>query len=287
MVWPPFSLPSYSFSPIGFVHSPFRDRASAPRQPSASLSPATGRIDLLPGHGYEDALDGLEQWTFAWVLFLFHKNIEEARGWRPKVQPPRSATKRGVFATRSPHRPNPIGLSAVKIERVEGLSIHVGNLDMLDGTPVLDVKPYVPYADAHPEGREGWLAAPDPIAPWTVVFGSAASDQLAWLREQGVDLRPAIEAALALGPKPHAYRRIRPRGDGMRLALKEWRVDFVVEGVEALEGAAPQASAAAGRILVRAISSGYRGSQLASDPGLALHRAFLGRFANLDGLSVL
>jgi tRNA-Thr(GGU) m(6)t(6)A37 methyltransferase TsaA len=276
---------AYSFSPIGFVRSPFVDRASAPRQPSPSLtaSPSAGRIELLPGCGYDDALDGLEQWTLLWILFVFHKNVEQARGWRPKVQPPRSATKRGVFATRSPHRPNPIGLSAVKIDRVEGLAIHVSNLDLLDGTPVLDIKPYVPYADAHPEGREGWLGAPDPIAAWTVAFASAASTQLAWLREHGVELGPAIETALALGPRPHAYRRIRPRGDGMRLALKEWRVDFLVEPVA--EGAPQPSAAGARRILVTAISSGYRVKQLADDPGLALHRAFAGRFANPEGLS--
>jgi tRNA-Thr(GGU) m(6)t(6)A37 methyltransferase TsaA len=275
---------SYSFSAIGFVRSPFVDRASAPRQPSASLAtaPPAGRIELLPGCGYEDALDGLAQWTFLWIVFVFHKNVEQARGWRPKVQPPRSATKRGVFATRSPHRPNHIGLSAVKIDRVEGLTIHVSHIDLLDGTPVLDLKPYVPYADAHPDGREGWLAAPDPIAPWTVAFAPAAQAQLAWLRDHGVDLRPAIEAALALGPQPHAYRRIRPRGDGLRLALKEWRADFRVGPGES---AAAEASAAdARRILVTTISSGYRVRQLADDPSLALHRAFSGRFANLDGL---
>jgi tRNA (adenine37-N6)-methyltransferase len=279
-------VPSYSFSPIGFVRSPLLDRASAPRQASAAptAAPMAGRIELVPGYGYEDALDGLEQWTRLWILFVFHKNVEQARGWRPKVQPPRSATKRGVFATRSPHRPNPIGLSAVTIERVDGLAIHVGNLDLLDGTPVLDIKPYVPYADAHPGGREGWLDAPDPIAPWTVGFAPAASAQLAWLRERDVELAPAIEAALALGPRPHAYRRIRPRGNGLRLALKEWRVDFVVELVEGGGRAAATADAkGAGRILVTTISSGYRVKQLADDPRLGLHRAFAGRFANLDG----
>jgi tRNA-Thr(GGU) m(6)t(6)A37 methyltransferase TsaA len=275
----------YTFHPIGVVRSPFVDRASAPRQPSADAeaSRKTGRIDLLPGHGYEDALDGLEEFTRAWVIFVFHKNVEEGRGWRPKVQPPRSATKRGLFATRSPHRPNPVGISAVRIDRIEGLAIHVSNLDLLDGTPVLDLKPYVAYADAHPEGRAGWLAAPDPIAPWRVEFASPASAQLEWLLERGVDLRPAIEAALALGPQPHAYRRIRSHGPGLRLALKEWRVDFAVAG-EAQASPAPDAPATR-RILVGRIASGYRDRQLADDPCLALHRAFSGRFANLDGFS--
>jgi tRNA-Thr(GGU) m(6)t(6)A37 methyltransferase TsaA len=284
VVWPARALPSYSFSPIGFVRSPLLERASAPRQPaiSGAASPSPGRIDLLPGCGYEDALEGLEQWSLVWVLFVFHKNVEQGRGWRPKVQPPRSDAKRGVFATRSPHRPNPIGLSALAIERVEGLAIHVRDLDLLDGTPVLDIKPYVPYADAHPEARDGWLASRDPIAPWAVAFAARASLELAWLRDRGVDLAPAIEAALALGPKPHAYRRIRRHGDGMRLALKEWRVDFVIEAAAA---AAERVATTAGaqRILVTAISSGYRVKQLVADPSLALHRAFSATFANLDG----
>ena len=275
----------YTFHPIGVVRSPFVDRASAPRQPSADAeaSKKTGRIDLLPGHGYEDALEGLEQFARAWVIFVFHKNVEEGRGWRPKVQPPRSATKRGLFATRSPHRPNPVGISVVRIDRIEGLTIHVSDLDLLDGTPVLDLKPYVAYADAHPEARAGWLSAPDPIAPWQVDFASPAIAQLEWLLEQGVDLRPAIEAALTLGPQPHAYRRIRSHGPGLRLALKEWRVDFAVAG-EPHSSLAPDAPARR-RILVGRIASGYREKQLADDPSLALHKAFSGRFANLDGFS--
>jgi tRNA-Thr(GGU) m(6)t(6)A37 methyltransferase TsaA len=287
----------YSFEPIGVVRSPFAERASAPRQPSVGAvgnggdgEIAAGRIELFAGHGYEDALDGLAQWEYAWVVFVFHRNVEEARGWRPKVQPPRSdagSGKKGVFATRSPHRPNPIGLSAVRIERVEGLDVHVSRLDMLDGTPVLDLKPYVAYADAYPSARDGWLAARDPIAPWEVAFSDLARAQLGWLRASGVDLQPGIETALALGPQPHAYRRIRPqpgaggKRDGnptaMRLALKEWRVDFVVEGEARSELAAmlPQAR----RLVVTAVLSGYRAKQLAEDPSLGLHREYESRFA--------
>jgi tRNA-Thr(GGU) m(6)t(6)A37 methyltransferase TsaA len=262
----------YAFEPIGVVRSPFRERASAPRQPTADLTGSTntgGTIELFAGRGYGDALDGLADWEYAWVLFVFHRNVEDGRGWKPKVQPPRSDTKRGVFATRSPHRPNPIGLSAVKIERIDGLVIHVRHLDILDGTPVLDLKPYVAYADAYPDARAGWLGIRDPIAPWEVVFADAAVEQLAWLRKNGVDLRPAIEGALTLGPRPHAYRRIRRHGTGMRLALKEWRVDFEV----------PEAGEQTGQcIVVAAVLSGYRAKQLAEDPSLGLHRAYAGRF---------
>jgi tRNA-Thr(GGU) m(6)t(6)A37 methyltransferase TsaA len=252
----------YSFEPIGFVRSPFTERMEAPRQAPAG---ASGRIELLTGRGFEDALEGLGAWDYAWVLFVFHENVAQGRGWRPKVQPPRSETKQGVFATRSPHRPNPIGLSCVRIDRVEGLVVHVRELDLLDGTPVLDLKPYVPYADARPDAKSGWLEPRDPRPAWAVAFTEAAIEQLAWLAARGVELRPRIEAALALGPQPHAYRRIRRHGSGYRLALKEWRVDFSVDGHV---------------VTVLSIASGYRPSQLATDAALALHRDFVAAFTS-------
>jgi tRNA-Thr(GGU) m(6)t(6)A37 methyltransferase TsaA len=251
----------YPFEPIGFVRSPYTERMEAPRQAPGG---AAGRIELLPGRGFEDALEGLDAWDYAWILFVFHENIAQGRGWTPKVQPPRSTEKHGVFATRSPHRPNPIGLSCVRIDRVEGLVVHVRELDLLDGTPVLDIKPYVPYADARPDANSGWLEPRDPAPAWHVEFGEKALAQLAWLEARGVVLRPAIEQALALGPQPHAYRRIRRHGEGYRLALKQWRIDFDVDGR---------------LITVRAMASGYRPSQLATDATLAIHRDFVAAFA--------
>jgi tRNA-Thr(GGU) m(6)t(6)A37 methyltransferase TsaA len=255
-------MAGYTFRPIGVVRSPFTERAAAPRQPSVARG-VEGRIELEAGHGYEDALVGLEAWDYAWVLFVFHQNVLQSRGWKPKVQPPRADAKIGVFATRSPHRPNPIGLSAVKVVSVEGRVVHVRELDLLDGTPVLDLKPYVPYADAHADARSGWLEPRDPGPAWTVAFSDLALSQLGWLKEHGVDLRASVEAALSLGPKPHAYRRIRPHAGGLRLALKEWRVDFRVEGAT---------------LAVHALRSGYRPRQLETDPDLHLHREFVASF---------
>ncbi len=144
-----------SFVPIGVVHTPFPDRVSTPRQPYAARE-ARGTIELYPGHDFEHALEDLEGWDRLWVIFCFHLN--PAGVWRPKVLPPRSAGKRrGVFSTRSPHRPNPIGLSVVRLDEVRGLTLYVRDVDMIDGTPVLDLKPYVPYADAFPGARTGWL----------------------------------------------------------------------------------------------------------------------------------
>ncbi len=260
------TIPHYAFEPIGFVRSPFSERAEAPRQATVtSAADVAGRIELLEGRGYEHALSGLDAFDRLWVLFVFHKNVEQERGWKPKVLPPRSDKKRGLFATRSPHRPNPIGMSAVVLERIEGLVVHVRGLDLLDGTPVLDLKPYVAYADAFPDARAGWLEVPDPVASYEVVYEPLAAAQLAWLAERGIDLRAPIDAVLSLGPEPHPYRRIRRHGDGMRLAVKDWRVDFV-------------ADAGAKRIHVRSLASGYRPKVLSTEPGLDVHRAFVAQW---------
>src|SRR6266851_5725324 len=124
--------------PIGFLRSPFGERVNAPRQPYAAKG-VRGTIELLADRNFEHALSDLEAWDHIWVIFWFHLN----ESWRPKVLPPRSNKRRGVFSTRSAHRPNPIGLSVVELESIEGLTLHVRNLDILDGTPVLDIKPYV------------------------------------------------------------------------------------------------------------------------------------------------
>ena len=248
--------------PIGVLRCSQAEKVEAPRQPAAAVQ-LQGVIELLPGHHYEHALEDLAGWERIWVLFWFHHN----QGWRPKVLPPRSRSgRKGVFSTRSPHRPNPIGLSALRLLKVEGLKVHVQDVDLLDGTPVLDIKPYVPYTDAFPEARDGWLAA-DPVAPWQVDFAGHAEAQLAWLATQGVTtLRERALSTLALGPQPHPYRRIKPAGsDRWQLAIKDWRLVFAVQHRT---------------ITVLQVRSGYVPAQLAVQGGApddprALHRRFV------------
>jgi tRNA-Thr(GGU) m(6)t(6)A37 methyltransferase TsaA len=251
-----------SLRPIGVIHTPFPDRVSAPRQTYVAPE-AEGTIVLEPGHNYEHALEDLEGWEYLWVLYWFHLN----EGWRPKVLPPRSQERRGVFATRSPHRPSPIGMSVVKLLNVTGLTVHVRGVDMIDGTPVLDLKPYVASADSIPDARAGWLSTPDPLPPFAVRWSDEARAQAEWLRTtHSIDLVTPVERALALGPEPRAYRRIRKDAEGLRLAVKEWRVRFAEE---------------AGRVVrVLAIETGYRPAQLLSSLGenLPIHRAFCARF---------
>jgi len=251
-------LPPLTLQPIGVIRTPFTERVAAPRQTYAARD-VPGTLVLEPGRDFEHALEDVEGWEFLWVLYWFHLN----QGWKPKVLPPRSKVKRGVFGTRSPYRPCPIGLSVVRLERVEGLTLHVRGVDMLDGSPVLDLKPYVAVADALPDAGAGWLASPDPIAPFAVACSPLAEEQLAWLRQRhALDLRGPITETLALGHEPHPYRRIRRDGPtDLVLALKDWRVRFQV-----LERC----------ITVQRIDTGYRPKQLlaGADGAPEAHRAF-------------
>ena len=144
--------------PIGVVHSPYKERHGTPRQAvihgrdrPAAFEPA--RIELFVDRVPEKALRDLEGFDRIWVLSWLHLNPK----WGPLVRPPRGGKRRGVLATRSPHHPNPIGLSAVNVERVDGAVIHIRGCDLIHGTPVLDIKPYVPYCDAFPDSRAGWV----------------------------------------------------------------------------------------------------------------------------------
>ncbi|MFC1626182.1 tRNA (N6-threonylcarbamoyladenosine(37)-N6)-methyltransferase TrmO [Pseudomonadota bacterium] len=141
------------FNPIGVVHSPFKERYAAPRQPALG-DRVTASIELNSGENLEQAVKDLESFTHIWVIYWMHLN----RGWNPTVIPPRGPKeRRGVLATRAPHRPNSIGLSAVRLVGLKGRMLEIETLDMLDGTPVLDIKPYIPYADSIPDASHGWL----------------------------------------------------------------------------------------------------------------------------------
>jgi tRNA-Thr(GGU) m(6)t(6)A37 methyltransferase TsaA len=257
-----------TLDPIGHVRTALATKVEAARQPRASDG-QTGVIELLPGRNFEHALSDLADWQYIWVLFWFDRN----EGWRPKVLPPRSRSgRKGVFATRSPHRPNPLGLSAVRLERIEGLTLHISDVDMLDGTPVLDIKPYVAYTDAIADAGDGWLAnggAPrDPIPEFEVLWSAAAVEQAEWIEARtSLPLRERATTTLALGPEPHPYRRIRRDPYGLTLCVKDWRLRFAVDGR---------------RVHVASVESGVRKSLLngvgEADQELALHREFHAKF---------
>lgn len=144
----------FALTPIGWVSSPYQRRFGTPQQASAVDSNRDAVLildpELIPPEALRD-LTGIER---IWIVSLLH----QSGTWGPLVRPPRGArVKRSLFATRSPDRPNPLGLSAVELVRVDGTNLHVRGIDLLDGTPILDLKPYIPYADAFPNSRAGWI----------------------------------------------------------------------------------------------------------------------------------
>ncbi len=143
---------------IGVVRSPFTERHGTPRQPGLRGPKEAGVVDatveLHADRVHVDAVRDLERFDHVWLITWLHLNGPRRR---PSVKPPRGGPARGVLATRAPHRPNPIGLSAVRLLRVDGLVLHVRGVDLIDGTPVLDVKPYVPDFDAIADASRGWL----------------------------------------------------------------------------------------------------------------------------------
>ena len=152
----------FVLSPIGYVRSPYRRRFGTPQQSSAVDSTEDAVLALIPTLIPAAALADLEGMERLWVLSWLHRGGT----WAAQVMPPRGPrVRRGLFATRSPDRPNPIGLSAVRLVRVDGCNLHVNGIDLIDGTPILDVKPYVPYADAFPQAKAGWIDALPHDAP--------------------------------------------------------------------------------------------------------------------------
>lgn len=158
-----------TLQPIGVVRSPYRERHGTPRQATVvrgtkGEAPQQGRLELFEDVVPARALGTIEEFDYVWVIAWLHLN----KHWNPTVVPPRGPrVRRGVLATRAPHRPNQLGLSALRIVRREGHVLVVEGLDLLDGTPILDIKPYVVYADAFPEARSGWVDQLDeaPDAP--------------------------------------------------------------------------------------------------------------------------
>ncbi|PAU57449.1 tRNA (N6-threonylcarbamoyladenosine(37)-N6)-methyltransferase TrmO [Pseudomonas indica] len=210
---------SYSVTPIGFVRSCFKEKFAIPRQPQ--LAPAArGVLELVPPFDQAEAVQGLEQVSHVWLLFLFHQALEDKP--RLKVRPPRLGGNQslGVFATRSTHRPNGIGQSVVRLEKVEAGRLWLSGIDLLDGTPVLDIKPYVPYADRVADASNRIAEAAPALIPveWEDAALIQAREHQACLEQPLVAL---IEQCLAQDPRP-AYQEPGPE---RRYGARLWDVD--------------------------------------------------------------
>ena len=195
-----------NLTPIGIIHSPFKEKFAVPRQPGLANS-VEAELELLPPFNQLETLRGLEDFSHIWLIFLFHQNL--GRNWHTSVRPPRLGgnKKVGVFASRSPFRPNPVGLSAVELVEIvyqkPRLFLRLRGTDLVDGTPILDIKPYLPYTDALPAAKAAFAAAEPSAIP--VEFSPEAEIDLLKLQSEYPRLRQTIIEILAQDPRP-AYR---------------------------------------------------------------------------------
>lgn len=194
----------YHFEPIGWVHSPYKEKFAIPRQPGL-VTAAQSHIRLRSDCNREEILRGLSGFSHLWLVFVFHEALRA--DWKPMVRPPRLGgnQKVGVFASRSPFRPNPIGLSVVTLEDIKQVNgqwqLHIGGGDLLDQTPILDIKPYIPYADSHPDAR-GDYAQKAPVTLDKIEFSALASEQITHLEQKYPRLHTLITQVLSQQPEP-------------------------------------------------------------------------------------
>lgn len=211
----------FTIEPIATVHSPFTDKFGIPRQPGL-VTEAISELKLLPPYNRAEAVAGLELSSHIWIEFIFHKSPDSnGDNFRPSIRPPRlGGNKRmGVFATRSPVRPNGLGLSVAKLEKIDtskGVSLFVSGLDLLDGTPIVDIKPYVPYAD-NLDSAENSFAAAEPRTLPVILNSSAAEYCSAYNAPNGVDLQRLIKQVLSQDPRPQYQKPDPERRYGMNL----------------------------------------------------------------------
>ena len=207
---------------IARVHSDFPEKFGIPRQ-SGLVPELKARVVFEPEFRNPDAVRGLEQFSHIWLIWQFSGALRDT--WSPTVRPPRLGgnTRIGVFASRSPFRPNSLGLSSVRLEKIEydqelGPVLHIGGGDLMDGTPVFDIKPYLPYVDSHPEAEGGFTEKTEKYR-----LGVCIPEY--WQKEIPPEKKKALEAVLANDPRP-AYQNDASRVYGLSFAGLE--VKFTV-----------------------------------------------------------
>lgn len=228
--------------PIAYIRTPYKDNFGVPRQ-SGMVRQTVSRVEFTPEFRDGAALRGLEEFSHIWLIWQFSEHADQ--GWSPTVRPPRLGgnERRGVFATRSPFRPNPLGLSCVDLLEVgkdkDGPYLLVGGADMLDGSPIYDVKPYLPFSDSHPEASAGYAAGKLDHRLEVVI-----SDEL--LAQVPAEDQPALRQLLALDPRP-GYQHDPERVYGLdfnavrvRFSVAEEKT-LTVLSVEPAEGPLPVA----------------------------------------------
>ncbi|MCG2838784.1 tRNA (N6-threonylcarbamoyladenosine(37)-N6)-methyltransferase TrmO [Photobacterium sp. WH77] len=223
---------TFQIEPIGVIHSPYKEKFAVPRQPGLVPS-ARATLVLCGDANTPESIRGIEQFSHLWLLFLFDQNL--AAGWRPTVRPPRLGgnDRIGVFASRATFRPNGIGMSAIKLNGVRHekgqVLLDLAGVDLVDGTPVIDIKPYIPYSDSVPDASGGFAAEIPELLP--VEFTPAALAQLDG--EDAAYQQAVIEEVLAQDPRP-AYKKGKTDDKRYAVLLFDYNVLFRFEGHKVL-----------------------------------------------------
>ena len=219
----------FTLNTIGIISSPFKEKFGIPRQPALARH-ITSDIIISPTYSRIEAFKELEQFSHLWLTFVFHQN--QRNEWKPCIRPPRLGgnKKVGVFASRSSFRPNNLGLSAVEFVEIKQLQnrivITVRGSDLVDGTPIVDIKPYIPYSDSIPTANAGY-ANEAPRKPLNVIYSESAISQLNVLdRKRYPNFKLIIEDVLSADPRPAYKRDVDPKVYGVKLYDLDvkWRV---------------------------------------------------------------
>ncbi|MBL4305171.1 tRNA (N6-threonylcarbamoyladenosine(37)-N6)-methyltransferase TrmO [Vibrio fluvialis] len=219
----------HTIEPIAVIESPYKEKFAVPRQPRLVPS-ATARVKLLGESNCPEAVRGIEQFSHLWLLFLFDQNLQA--GWKPTVRPPRLGGNEriGVLASRSTFRPNGIGMSAVELRGVskqgDQIYLDLGSVDLVDGTPIIDIKPYIPYSDSIADAQGGYAEAEPEQAE--VTFSAAALETFQRLPDGQVQ-QAVIGEVLAQDPRP-AYKKNKPDMKEYAVNLYDLNVKFMVNG---------------------------------------------------------
>ena len=255
----------FSFKPVAFVKNTSCEFYQVPYQ-IGILPEMTSIIEFEVGKNFEAALKDLEGFQRVWIVFVFNK----ANNWKPRIQPPRGDRKVGIFASRSPHRPNPIGISAVELVKVDGLKLYIKNHDFLDGTPVLDIKPYIPEVDSYHNSTNGWLSEIDETVCYNLEIEDAVQEKLDFLKGScGYDLLSLAEVNLRTNPLPRSNNRIKKIGESYyKMAIKTWRLSYSIEETS---------------LYLKQINSGYdsetiEGKKQSNWDDVWIHQRFIERF---------
>ena len=211
------------FEPIGYLKCERSYHEEQPRQ--GNLSASQGYIELILGHNYEQGLKDLDGFSHIWLIYEFHQN----KTWRPLANPPRTDGKgrKGVFATRSPYRPNQIGLSCVKLISIEKNRIYIADSDLLNNTPILDIKPYIPEYDSFPEAKIGWLANIIEDV-YQIDYSEISKEKISFLKQYNVDLKGIIEAQLSHDIFDKTRNKFIESNEDLILRFKSWQILFEV-----------------------------------------------------------